>query len=113
MSVLFSLRKTSVDVLNVVTNSADMFSHAIGSAAAMAESLELHAQAYRDNTRIEIDATREKLKVTAVVKAQHKVARVMLDLQSECKDPAFADMLTQVQAQWGQPTVALSLVAAE
>ena len=112
-SVMFSVRKTTVDALSTVSSAADFVSRGLGSAAALTEALELHAQSYRDNTRIEIEAARNELAVTAVAKAQHKVTRVLMHLDQECKDPAFAEMLKKVQSNWGRSNPTLTLVAAE
>lgn len=113
-SVMFSVRKTTVDALSTVSTTADLLSRTVGSASAMAEAMEIHAQAYRDSTKIEVEATRKKQEIIAVAKAQHKVTRVLMDLQSECKDPLFAEMLATVQSQWNNPNPgALTLVAAE
>ena len=108
-NVMFSLRKTTVDALATVSSTATAVTGAVNSLAHLAEAAELHARNYREETEIELTARRQKSAFVATAKAQHKVTRTLMELDAECKDPAFREMLAKVQAEWDNPKPKLSV----
>ena len=110
-TVMFSLRKTSVDALATISATAGTLTSTVNSLSALAEAAQLHAENFRDETRIELATRRQKSTIIATAKAQHKVTRTLLELDGECKDPRFEEMLRKVQAEWDNPNPKLTLAA--
>lgn len=110
-NVMFNLRKTSVDALSTISATAGALTSTVNSVAALAEAAQLHAENYRDETKVELATRRQKSTIIATAKAQHKVTRVLLELDDECKNPRFAEMLAKVQTEWDNPNPKLTLAA--
>ena len=100
VNILASLSTTTVEALGTVSSAAQAITSSVNALTNLAQVAELHAKAYRDTTKVEIEVAAKKQGIVAELKAKHSVTRKFLDLQRELKDDDFAEMYQQVCAEW-------------
>ena len=100
VNVLASLSTTTVEALTTISSAAQAVTSSVNSLANLAQVAELHAKAYRDTTRKEIEVASKKQEVIAETKAKYSVTRKLLEFEKDLQDPDFAAMYERVCAEW-------------
>lgn len=94
------IRLSATRTITTALSSIDAVTRAVGSGADsvayLAEAGAEHAKHYRDTTRKSLEFSTEAFTDIAQQEARHRVARKLLALDQEAKDPEFAEVLERV-----------------
>ena len=83
----FALKKAGNDTLSTVSSAATMVTASLNSAAALAETMEAHAVAYREDTKAALQGDAEDRRELAVQERAVKLAVRMAELDKQITDP--------------------------
>jgi len=95
--VITSFRTAASDSLMAVSNSVNVISKAASSASLYMDQVEAHAGYVSATVKASYQYSTEEINAIARDKARMRMAQHRVELQSELKDPAFAEMFNSIK----------------
>ena len=99
-SVMFSPRATAADVLASVSSAAHLVTASINSVAALAQTAEANAIAYRDDALFAIQVERKQTRTMVLEEAKIRTTTRMIAINKQLADPEFKAVYDSLSAAW-------------